>query len=117
MLLTISFSLLRGRLALPADVRAGSDRKRGARRLQHPERSRPSKPQRLALKNQDLDIEATIDLEIWVEQAPEMMVSDQEWVATETRAAACAFHPSASSPPTDAERFEVDGTTVHFTVN
>ena len=65
----------------------------------------------------DLDIEATIDLEIWVEQAPEMMVSDQEWVATETRAAACAFHPSASSPPTDAERFEVDGTTVHFTVN
>ena len=65
----------------------------------------------------DLDIEATIDLEIWVEQAPEMMVSDQEWVATETRAAACAFHPSASSPPADAERFEVDGTTVHFTVN
>ena len=64
----------------------------------------------------DLDIEATIELEIWVEQAPEMMVTDQEWVATETRAAACAFHPSASSPPADAERFEVDGTTVHFTV-
>lgn len=64
----------------------------------------------------DLAIEATIDLEIWLEQAPEMMAADQTWVATETRAAACAFHPDGSTPGEGAERFEVDGTTVHFTV-
>lgn len=64
----------------------------------------------------DLAIEATIDLEIWLEQAPEMMAADQAWVATETRAAACAFHPDGTTPSEGAERFEVDGTIVHFTV-
>ena len=45
-----------------------------------------------------------------------MMAGDREWVATETRAAACVFHESGAQPAADSERFEVDGTTVHFTV-
>ena len=73
---------------------------------------------RVQAKRKDLDlaIEATIDLEIWMEHAPEMMAGDREWVATETRAAACVFHESGAQPAADSERFEVDGTTVHFTV-
>ncbi|MEC8415321.1 MAG: class I tRNA ligase family protein, partial [Candidatus Thermoplasmatota archaeon] len=73
---------------------------------------------RVQAKRKDLDlaIEATIDLEIWMEHAPEMMAGDREWVATETRAAACIFHESGAQPAADSERFEVDGTTVHFTV-
>ena len=42
----------------------------------------------------DLAIEATIDLEIWLTNAPEMMPTDEQWVATETRAAGCVFHGS-----------------------
>ena len=64
----------------------------------------------------NLDIEATIDLEVWLENAPEMQTDDESWVATETRAAACVFHPEGATPPTGTEHFEVDGTSVHFTV-
>ena len=67
-------------------------------------------------KDLDLDVEATIDLEIWMENAPEMYAGDEAWVAHETRAAACVFHPSGASPSEEAEQFEVDGTTVRFTV-
>ena len=63
-----------------------------------------------------VDIEATIDLEVWLENAPEMQTEDEVWVATETRAAGCVFHPEGATPPTGAEHFEVDGTSVHFTV-
>ena len=63
-----------------------------------------------------LALEATIDLEVWMENAPEMLPDDEAWVATETRAADCVFHESSSQPPKEAERFEVDGTVVHFTV-
>ena len=65
----------------------------------------------------DLEIEATIDLEIWLANAPAMDPDDVQWVATETRAAACVFHGSKDQPPTDAEHFEVDGATVHFIVS
>ena len=64
----------------------------------------------------DLAIEATIDLEVWMENGPEMLADDEAWVASETRAAGCIFHESGNQPPKDAERFEVDGTVVHFTV-
>ena len=68
-------------------------------------------------KDLDLAIEATIDLEIWLSNAPEMMATDEQWVATETRAAGCVFHGSNDQAPSDAEQFEVDGTIVQFTVN
>ena len=64
----------------------------------------------------DLEIEATIDLEIWLANAPEMMAADEDWVAHETRAAGCVFHPNDATPAGDAESFDVDGTTVSFTV-
>lgn len=67
-------------------------------------------------KTLDLALEATIELEVWMENAPTMMAVDEEWVATETRTSACIFHPKGASPPSDAEHFEVDGTVVHFTV-
>jgi len=67
-------------------------------------------------KAMDLALEATIDLEVWLVNAPEMMAEDEAWVAHETRAAGCVFHPEGSTPPATAEQFEVDGTTVHFTV-
>ena len=74
---------------------------------------------RVQAKRKDLDlaIEATIDLEIWLTNAPEMMPTDEQWVATETRAAGCVFHGSTDQAPSDAEQFEVDGTIVQFTVN
>ena len=74
---------------------------------------------RVQAKRKDLDlaIEASIDLEIWLSNAPEMMPADEQWVATETRAAGCVFHGSNAQAPSDAEQFEVDGTIVHFTVN
>ena len=74
---------------------------------------------RVQAKRKDLDlaIEASIDLEIWLANAPEMMPSDEQWVATETRSAACVFHGTNDQAPSDAEQFEVDGTIVHFTVN
>ena len=67
-------------------------------------------------KDLNLEIEATIDLEIWMTNAPAMRDEDEHWVATETRAAGCAFHPTDAQPPEGADRFEVDGTVVHFTV-
>ena len=67
-------------------------------------------------KTLDHALEATIDLEVWMEHAPTMMAADEEWVATETRTSACIFHPKEATPPAGAERFEVDGTVVHFTV-
>ena len=68
-------------------------------------------------KDMDMEIEATIGLEIWLANAPAMDADDVQWVATETRAAACVFHESKDQPPTDAEHFEVDGATVHFIVS
>jgi isoleucyl-tRNA synthetase len=67
-------------------------------------------------KTLDLDIEATIELEVWMENAPSMMAADEAWVATETRTSACIFHEKGATPPAGAEHFEVDGTVVHFTV-
>ena len=67
-------------------------------------------------KDLNLEIEATIDLEIWMTNTPAMREEDENWVATETRAAGCAFHPTDAQPPEGADRFEVDGTVVHFTV-
>jgi hypothetical protein len=67
-------------------------------------------------KDLNLAIEATIDLEIWTKDAPEMFEQDRQWIVTETRAAAAVFHSESSGIPSTAENFEVDGTTVWFTV-
>jgi hypothetical protein len=67
-------------------------------------------------KTLNLDIEATIDLEIWMKDAPELYAVDQQWVVTETRAAAAVFHLEGETPSEQSESFEVDGTTVWFTV-
>ena len=67
-------------------------------------------------KDLNLEIEATIDLEVWTKNAPEMFETDKQWIVTETRAAAAVFHSESSGIPSTAENFEVDGTTVWFTV-
>ena len=67
-------------------------------------------------KDLNLAIEATIDLEVWTQNAPEMFEQDRQWIVTETRAAAAIFHSDSDQAVTDAEHFEVDGTTVWFTV-
>ena len=67
-------------------------------------------------KDLDLDIEATIDLEVWTENAPELFEVDRQWIVTETRASAAVFHPSDAKPSQNAESFEVDGAKIHFTV-
>ena len=64
----------------------------------------------------DLDIEATVDLELWLSNAPPMNADDVQWVATETRAAACVVHDTEEAPA-HAEHFEVDGASVHFIVS
>jgi len=68
-------------------------------------------------KTLDLAIEATINLEVWMTNGPEMLPDDEHWVASETRAAGCVFHEAGATPPEGAERFEVDGTVVHFIVS
>jgi hypothetical protein len=66
-------------------------------------------------KEMDFEIEATIDLQVWLQNAPEMFESDQTWVATETRSAAAVFH-SEGQAPANADSFTVDGISVQFTV-
>jgi isoleucyl-tRNA synthetase len=67
-------------------------------------------------KDLDLDIEATIDLEVWTENAPELFEVDRQWIVTETRASAAVFHPSEANPSQNTESFEVDGAKIHFIV-
>jgi isoleucyl-tRNA synthetase len=66
-------------------------------------------------KEMDFEIEATIDLQVWLQNAPEMFESDQTWIATETRSAAAIFH-SKGQAPANADSFTVDGISVQFTV-
>jgi isoleucyl-tRNA synthetase len=68
-------------------------------------------------KTLNMEIEATIDLEIWMQEAPELFDEDQQWIVTETRCSAAVFHPTSEAPPEDADQFEVDGTTVWFAVS
>ena len=68
-------------------------------------------------KTLNMEIEATIDLEIWMKDAPELFDEDQQWIVNETRCAAAAFHPTELQAPADADSFEVDGITVWFAVS
>ena len=68
-------------------------------------------------KDLNLNIEATIELEIWMDDAPELFQTDQDWIVSETRAHSAVFHPNGESPDSTTESFEVDGTKIYFTVS
>ncbi|MEC8258480.1 MAG: isoleucine--tRNA ligase, partial [Candidatus Thermoplasmatota archaeon] len=68
-------------------------------------------------KDLNLDIEATIELEVWMENAPELFESDQEWIISETRASKATFHPNGDSSTPNCDNFEVDGSKISFTVS
>jgi isoleucyl-tRNA synthetase len=68
-------------------------------------------------KDLNLEIEANIDLEIWMTNAPELFESDQQWIVNETRASGVIFHSKGDDISATADSFEVDGTSVSFTVN
>jgi len=68
-------------------------------------------------KDLNLDIEATIELEVWMENSPELFQADQDWIVAETRARSAIFHPNGESPNSSTENFEVDGTKIYFIVS
>jgi isoleucyl-tRNA synthetase len=68
-------------------------------------------------KDLNLDIEATIELEVWMENAPELFESDQEWIISETRASKATFHPTSDSTIPNCDNFEVDGSKISFIVS
>ena len=65
-------------------------------------------------KDMDLEIEAMIDVEVWMADAPELFEEDQAWVAKETRASGIAF--SEDKAPADVESFDVDGAQISYRV-
>ncbi|MEC7483672.1 MAG: isoleucine--tRNA ligase, partial [Candidatus Thermoplasmatota archaeon] len=65
-------------------------------------------------KDMDLEIEAMIDVEVWMADAPELFEEDQVWVAKETRASGIAF--SEDQAPADVESFYVDEAQVSYRV-
>ena len=68
-------------------------------------------------KDLNLDIEATIELQVWMENAPELFQADQDWIISETRASSAIFHTDGNSTSATAESFEVDGTKIYFIVS
>ena len=66
-----------------------------------------------ARKDLDLAIEDNIALEVWMNNAPELFSSDQEWIVSETRASEYKFHLGQG----ECESFEVDGATVWYKVS
>ncbi|MGB1659040.1 MAG: DUF5915 domain-containing protein, partial [Candidatus Poseidoniaceae archaeon] len=65
-------------------------------------------------KDMNLDIEAMIDVEVWLHDAPELFEEDQTWIAKETRASGIVF--SLESAPSDTESFDVDGAQIAYRV-
>jgi len=63
----------------------------------------------------NLDIEAMIDVEVWMKDVPELFEDDQAWIAKETRASGIAF--SEEQAPADAESFDVDGAQIAYRVH
>jgi len=63
----------------------------------------------------DLAIEATISLQVWTTNAPDLASEDRQYIASETRAAEAVFHDEGDAPA-EAEGFEVDGAMVHVLV-
>jgi isoleucyl-tRNA synthetase len=65
-------------------------------------------------KDLNLEIEATIDVDVWMTNAPELFAVDQEWIAKETRASGIAFH--SENAPEGTESFDVDGAHISYKV-
>ena len=74
---------------------------------------------RIQAKRKDLilEIEANIELEVWMENAPELFKVDQDWIISETRANAAIFYPNGESPKSEIENFEVDEAKIYFKVS
>ena len=68
-------------------------------------------------KDLNLDIEATIELAVWLENAPELFQSDRDWITTETRASKVAFHSDDNTAKPHSDSFEVDGAKITFMVS
>jgi isoleucyl-tRNA synthetase len=66
-------------------------------------------------KEMNLEIEAMIDVEVWVKDAPELFEEDQSWIAKETRSSGISF--SGDQPPEDVEAFDVDGAQIAYRVH
>ena len=65
-------------------------------------------------KDLNLEIEATIDVDVWMIHAPELFAEDQEWIAKETRASGIAFH--SENAPEGTDNFDVDGAHISYRV-
>ena len=46
----------------------------------------------------DLAIEATISLQVWTTNAPDLAAEDRQYIASETRAAEAVFHDEGDAP-------------------
>ena len=63
----------------------------------------------------NLEIEAMIDVEVWMTRCSRTFEEDRTWIAKETRASGIVFSEDAS--PSDAESFDVDGATIAYRVH
>ena len=61
-------------------------------------------------KDMDLEIEAMIDVEVWMKDAPELFAEDQTWIAKETRSSGIVFN--VDEAPSD-----VDGAQIAYRVH
>jgi isoleucyl-tRNA synthetase len=66
-------------------------------------------------KDMDLEIEAMIDVEVWMKDAPELFAEDQTWIAKETRSSGIVFN--VDEAPSDIEAFDVDGAQIAYRVH
>ncbi|DAC19565.1 MAG TPA: hypothetical protein D7H90_01905 [Candidatus Poseidoniales archaeon] len=66
-------------------------------------------------KDMNLEIEAMIDVEVWMKGAPELFAEDQTWIAKETRSSGIAFN--VDHVPSDIEAFDVDGAQIAYRVH
>jgi len=64
-------------------------------------------------KDMNLEIEDTISLTVWMQNAPELFEQDMNWIVNETRASDSNFNIGEGS----GESFEVDGATIWYSVS
>ena len=61
-------------------------------------------------------MEASISIEVWMENAPSLFDDDASYINQETRSTQAEYHDDAP-PNGDYDSFEVDGATVWFSVS
>ncbi|MBS73018.1 MAG: hypothetical protein CMA91_02030 [Euryarchaeota archaeon] len=61
----------------------------------------------------NLEIEDTISLKVWMQNAPELFDQDKKWIISETRANNSEFIVGEGN----GESFEVDGSTIWYNVS